>query len=91
MRDGLEIKLIISLHNSSGLISPKRSVCGNGVFNLTDTVLPAYFPPQRRAILGSISEQSNRGLSNATKGSFWIFFLSLSFKKQSFIVKRVTR
>jgi hypothetical protein len=40
MREGLEIKLIISLHNSSGLISPKRSVCGNGVFNLTDTVLP---------------------------------------------------
>jgi hypothetical protein len=29
-------------------------VCGNGVFNLTDTVLPAYFPPQRK---GSISEQ----------------------------------
>jgi hypothetical protein len=57
MREGLEIKLIISLHNSSGLISPKRSVCGNGVFNLTDTALPAYFPPQRKAILASISEQ----------------------------------
>jgi hypothetical protein len=61
MREGLEIKLIISLHNSSGLISPQRSVCGNGVFNSTDTVLPAYFPPQRKAILGSISEQFESG------------------------------
>ena len=54
MREEPEIKLSNKLAELKRLNQPQRSVWGNGVFNLTDAVLPAYFPPQRRAVLGSI-------------------------------------
>jgi hypothetical protein len=57
MREEPEIKLSNKLAELKRLNQPPTKRVGNGVFNLTDAVLPAYFPPQRRVILGSISEQ----------------------------------
>ena len=49
MREEPEIKLNNKSSDLKRLNQPPTERVGNGVFNLTDAVLPAYFPPAKES------------------------------------------